>query len=83
VKQADLADVTPHMMRHSYASIAGGLGYPEAVIAALLGHAGGTVTSRYIHPLDHTIMAAVDRVAERIGAYLDGIEIFRACPLLY
>ncbi len=74
VKQADLADVTPHVMRHSYASIAGDLGYPEAVIAALLGHAGGTVTARYVHPLDATISAAADRVAERINVFLDGEE---------
>jgi integrase len=66
VAQAGLADVTPHTLRHSFASVAGDLGYPEAIIAALLGHAGGTVTARYVHPLDRTILAAADRVAEHI-----------------
>jgi hypothetical protein len=32
----------------------------------LLGHAAGNVTARYVHPLDSTIPAAVDRVAEHI-----------------
>jgi hypothetical protein len=35
-------------------------------IAALLGHAAGNVTARYVHPLAETISAAADRVAERI-----------------
>jgi hypothetical protein len=74
--QARLAGVTPHTLRHSFGSIAGDLGYPEAIIATLHGHASGTVTARYVHPLGHTIMAAADRVAARIGAYLDGTEIF-------
>jgi integrase len=76
VARAGLAGVTPHTLRHAFGSVAGDLGYAEAIIATLLGHAGGTVTARYVHPLDRTIMAAADRVAARIGAYLDGAEIF-------
>jgi integrase len=76
VQRAGLAGVTPHTLRHSFASIAGDLGYPEAVIAALLGHSGGTVTARYIHPLDITLREAADRVAERINALWDDKEIF-------
>jgi integrase len=40
------ADVTPHVFRHSFASLAGDLGYSESTIAALIGHTGRTVTSR-------------------------------------
>jgi integrase len=59
-------DVTPHTLRHSFASVAGDLGYTEPTIAALLGHAAGSVTSRYVHHLDSVLIAAADRVADEI-----------------
>ena len=65
-KGAGLEDVTPHTLRHSFASVAGDLGYTEPTIAALLGHAAGSVTSRYVHHLDSVLIAAADRVAEEI-----------------
>ncbi len=37
-------DVTPHVLRHSYASLAADLGLADATIAALLGHKGHSVT---------------------------------------
>src|SRR3546814_9540764 len=48
-QRAKLEDVTPHVLRHTFASVAGGLGYSELTIAALLGHASRGVTQRYIH----------------------------------
>jgi len=65
-KSAGLEDVTPHTLRHSFASVAGDLGYTEPTIAALLGHAAGSVTSRYVHYLDSVLIAAADRVAAEI-----------------
>jgi integrase len=59
------ADVTPHVLRHSFASLAGDLGYSEATIAALLGHKGRSITSRYIHAADAVLLAAADAVADR------------------
>jgi integrase len=41
-----LSDVTPHVLRHSFASIANDLGFTEVTIAALVGHAKGSVTSK-------------------------------------
>ncbi len=39
VKLGDLpADITPHVLRHSFASLAADLGYNEPTIASLLGH---------------------------------------------
>ena len=65
-KLGDLpADVTPHTLRHSYASLASDMGYAEATIAALVGHAGRSVTSRYIHSADAVLLAAADAVADR------------------
>jgi integrase len=59
------ADVTPHVLRHSFASLAGDLGYSEPTIATLIGHRGQTITSRYIHAADAVLLAAADAVANR------------------
>jgi integrase len=59
------ADVTPHTLRHSYASLAGDLGYSEPTIAALIGHKGHSITSRYVHTADTVLLAAADAVANR------------------
>jgi integrase len=56
------ADVTPHTLRHSFASLAGDLGLPDSTIAGLLGHKQHSITSRYIH-LDKALIAAADTVA--------------------
>jgi integrase len=57
------ADVTPHVLRHSFASLAADLGYSEPTIAALIGHKGRSVTNRYIHSADAVLLAAADAVA--------------------
>jgi len=59
------ADVTPHTLRHSFASLANDLGYSEPTIAALIGHRGHSITSRYIHTADPLLLAAADAVANR------------------
>jgi integrase len=67
VKAAGLpADVTPHVLRHSFASLASDLGYSEATIAALIGHQGRSVTSRYVHAADAVLLAAADRICGNI-----------------
>jgi len=57
--------VTPHVLRHSFASLAADLGYSEPTIAALVGHKGRTITSRYVHSADAVLLAAADAVADR------------------
>ena len=59
------ADVTPHVLRHSFASLAADLGYSEPTIAALVGHKGRSITSRYVHAADAVLLAASDAVADR------------------
>jgi integrase len=59
------ADITPHVLRHSYTSLAADLGYSEPAIAALVGHKGRSVTSRYMHSADAVLLAAADAVADR------------------
>ena len=60
------ADVTPHILRHSYASVSADIGHGDATIAAMLGHKGHSITRRYIHSADAVLLAAADQVAERI-----------------
>jgi len=57
--------VTPHVLRHSFASLAADLGYSEPTIAALVGHKGHSITSRYVHAADAVLLAAADAVADR------------------
>src|SRR6267154_1734094 len=54
-------DVTPHVLRHSFASLAGDLGYSEPTIAALVGHKGHTVTSRYVHAADTVLLVRISQ----------------------
>jgi integrase len=65
-------DITPHVLRHSLASFAADLGYSEPTIAALIGHQGQSMTSRYLHSADAVLLAAADAVAERIVTLLAG-----------
>jgi len=67
---AKLDLVTPHVLRHTFASVAGDLGFSELTIAALLGHAARGVTQRYVH-IDEAVRMAADRVAAEITGLLD------------
>jgi integrase len=63
-KLAELpSDITPHVLRHSFASLAADLGYNEPTIASLLGHKTHSITSRYMHSADAVLLAAADAVA--------------------
>ena len=62
------ADITPHVLRHSYASLASDLGFSEPTIAALIGHKGQGITSRYVHAADAVLLAAADAIATEITA---------------
>lgn len=73
-KDSALGDVTPHVLRHSFASIANDLGFTEITIAALLGHSKGSVTSKYVHTLDATLVMAADTIAAYIQGLLNGVE---------
>ncbi len=69
--KARLADITPHTLRHTFASLAGDLGFSELTIAALLGHSARGVTQRYIH-IDEALRMTADRVAGEMADILDG-----------
>lgn len=69
---AGLESVTPHTMRHGFATVAHELEYSELTIAALLGHRLHSITSRYTHNVDKAIIAAANEVSRTIAARLQG-----------
>ncbi|MFC3321294.1 tyrosine-type recombinase/integrase [Mesorhizobium cantuariense] len=77
LKGTTLEGITPHVLRHSFASIANDLGFTEATVASLLGHSRGTVTSRYIHTVDTALIMAADTIAGYINGLLDGVHFTR------
>ena len=70
--RAELADVTVHVLRHSFAATAAEMGFSELTIAGLLGHSVPGVTARYAHVPDRALLAAADQVSARISAALAG-----------
>ncbi len=71
-KKAELKDVTVHVLRHTFASVAAELGYSELTIAGLLGHTMQGVTARYSHLPDRALLTAADAVSAHIMAALNG-----------
>ncbi len=72
VKMAGLpAEVTAHVLRHSFASVAADLDMTETTIAAMIGHKGRSVTSRYVHSADAVLLAAADKVAGEIARRME------------
>jgi site-specific recombinase XerD len=61
-----------HTLRHSFATTANSMGLSEAAIAGMLGHARGSVTSRYAHNVDDVLLAAADRVSNTIARAMAG-----------
>jgi integrase len=82
-KLGDLpADITPHVLRHSFASLAADLGYNEPTIASLLGHKAHSITSRYVHSADAVLLAAADAVANATMKLMADKEPDQAQPQL-
>jgi integrase len=77
-KNSALGDVTAHVLRHSFASLANDLGLTEVTIAALIGHAKGSVTSKYIHTMDSALVMAADTIAGYVEGLLDGKQFEHA-----
>jgi integrase len=65
-------DVTLHVLRHSFASLAADLGYSDAVIAALIGHRRTGMTARYTHAAEAVVLRAADEVARVTLALMAG-----------
>jgi site-specific recombinase XerD len=55
--------VTPHVLRHTFATQALEKGVDVATVAAILGHESIATTSRYLHPSEARLVEAVERLA--------------------
>jgi integrase len=80
-QRAKLKGITLHTLRHSFATTANELGCSEATIAAMVGHSRGTMTSRYVHVVDATLLEAADRVSGVIAHALAGRKLAKVVRL--
>lgn len=74
-KAASLEDVRIHDLRHSYASVAAGLGEGLHVIGKLLGHSQAQTTHRYAHLAVDPIKAANERVGSALAGMMKGASL--------
>lgn len=68
-KACGLAGLNLHDLRHTFASTGDDLGYSQATVGALVGHAAATQTGRYTHKLSKDLQTA----AAAIGGHLWGV----------
>lgn len=74
----ELEGLTAHVLRHSFASLGNDLGFTEITIAALIGHASGSMTGRYIHTVDVALVMAADSLGGYIDALMRGAKLKRS-----
>ena len=67
-----MGDFRLHDLRHTYASIAAGLGEGLPIIGKLLGHNQAATTHRYAHLAADPLKMANERVGAVIAEMMDG-----------
>jgi integrase len=70
--KAKLPDVRIHDLRHSFASVAAGIGMSLPMIGKLLGHSQPATTARYAHLAADPIRAASNLIGEEIASAIYG-----------
>jgi integrase len=70
--RVEVSDVTIHDLRRSFASLAARMGYPELIVAALLGHSAGSVTAGYARIGADPLRDVVEAIGTRMAALLAG-----------
>jgi integrase len=72
--KANLPDVRIHDLRHSFASVAVGVGMSLPMIGKLLGHTQAATTQRYAHLATDPIRAASNLIGNEISAVMTGTK---------
>jgi integrase len=79
---AGLQDARSHALRRTFASIGDEIGFSEATIGEILGHARRGVTNRhYIRRPDAALVAAATRIADRVADMMAGKQLAEVVPL--
>ncbi len=71
-EKSGLKDFSLHTLRHSFASVGLELEYSEMTIGGILGHRSHSVTARYAHHVDRSLVAAAERISLTVAQRLDG-----------
>lgn len=58
-------NITPHILRHTCATVLTAQGIPSLVVADLLGHSNLATTRRYTHPTRKSLLGAMEVMNER------------------
>jgi integrase len=70
--RAAVPEITPHGLRHWFASAAAEMNYSDFIIGGMLGHAKRGITGRYANTPDTALTQAADKVSQRLADALDG-----------
>ena len=70
-REASIADVRLHDLRHTFASQAVMSGIPVPVVSRMLGHSNVGMTIRYAHLGDRDIEDAAERVGQALNTIMD------------
>lgn len=73
-READIADVRIHDLRHTYASYGVNGGQSLAMVGKLLGHRKVQTTMRYTHLADDPLRQAAESIGAELTAGLEGAE---------
>jgi integrase len=72
--KANLTDVRIHDLRHSFASVAAGVGMSLPMIGKLLGHTQASTTQRYAHLAADPVRTASNLIGAEITAAMNGAK---------
>ena len=78
---ANLVNVRPHDLRHSFASVGAGAGLSLPVIGKLLGHTQAATTQRYAHLASDPLRQAADEITSRIAIAMNGTVKEKIIPI--
>lgn len=67
-EKAGLNDFSLHTLRHSFASVGLELEYSEMTIGGILGHRSHSVTARYAHHVDRSLVTAAEIICGKVSS---------------